>query len=503
MVLEIFRGRPATDMSQRRWKGSLWLLIAYSCAVSLSHIHQGTLSVDGTRYAHIAREILERHDWFRLWDEFMGRPYANKPPILFWLTAISFQAFGYSTFSARLPGALFAALSIVLMWMLGLQLGGRRVAWASALLFSLHAMFFRAVTELSFEGMLVCGGILLLMSFSHALGETKPHRRFVAGFGLGSFLMLAAKPPFFILVTISSVMVFLWSKKIRRLGPFLLSAAPAMFLLLVWYGLYNRDVVQVVIDNQLFRPLYHPHGWMVSVISWGRDMLYYAPLSIISLLVIARGLRWSEVWRPRTVTHERRQLLVLWSMLIVPIVLLVEARGPYLMIPFIGLAIVSAQVIAPRIPEHILVSVIPSVVVVLALVPAIGNMRVHRTSALVGFFRLFPQYLDSSICVCVDGESRPTSRATKKRAQLLLDLEFGRTLPVVSSRQLPLREMQAGSVIVAEPWCARRLEQTSLPLRLKAEKRAVKAFELTSKPEVDSSYSPEPDLLPGQEESDH
>jgi len=44
--------------------------------------------------------------------------YFEKPPLLYWATALSFRIFGLSEWSARLPNALAALLTVLLLYLL-------------------------------------------------------------------------------------------------------------------------------------------------------------------------------------------------------------------------------------------------------------------------------------------------------------------------------------------------------------------------------------------------
>jgi len=67
---------------------------------------------DYLRYAEVGREILEFDDWVMLYLN--GSIYVDKPPLHFWLIALSYKLFGVNPFAARLPSAL-AALGGVLL----------------------------------------------------------------------------------------------------------------------------------------------------------------------------------------------------------------------------------------------------------------------------------------------------------------------------------------------------------------------------------------------------
>ena len=54
----------------------------------------GLMDPDEGRYAEIAREIFVRRDW--LIPHLNLLPYLEKPPLVYWLTALSFKGLGYT-----------------------------------------------------------------------------------------------------------------------------------------------------------------------------------------------------------------------------------------------------------------------------------------------------------------------------------------------------------------------------------------------------------------------
>lgn len=82
---------------------------------------------DESRYAEISREMLESGDW--VVPTRLGKPYLDKPPLLYWLTAASYRVFGVSETSARLVPALAAFATIAVTCVLGARLLGPVAAW--------------------------------------------------------------------------------------------------------------------------------------------------------------------------------------------------------------------------------------------------------------------------------------------------------------------------------------------------------------------------------------
>ena len=70
------------------------------------------------RYAQIAKEMVQTGDW--LHPQLMGIYHYHKPPVTYWLTALSYKAFGVSPFSARFLLQVAVLLQIWLVYRLAL-----------------------------------------------------------------------------------------------------------------------------------------------------------------------------------------------------------------------------------------------------------------------------------------------------------------------------------------------------------------------------------------------
>jgi len=88
---------------------------------------------DYMRYAEVGREILESGDWVIM--HLNGRIYVDKPPLHFWLIALSYKIFGVTPFAARLPSSL-AAIGFVLLtfFFVKRRFGSTRMAFMAAVM---------------------------------------------------------------------------------------------------------------------------------------------------------------------------------------------------------------------------------------------------------------------------------------------------------------------------------------------------------------------------------
>ena len=89
---------------------------------------------DEGRYAEIPREMLAMSDW--VIPHLNGLAYAEKPPLQYWATALSYRVFGFNEFAARLYCALCALGTIALVWLIARREGGSQCAWRAAAVLS-------------------------------------------------------------------------------------------------------------------------------------------------------------------------------------------------------------------------------------------------------------------------------------------------------------------------------------------------------------------------------
>jgi len=89
-----------------------WILLAGFCAFLFFYGLRsfGLIGADEPRYAQVAREMLERHDWIT--PTLGGVAWLEKPVLYYWETILCYRIFGVSDWAARLPSAGNATLMI-------------------------------------------------------------------------------------------------------------------------------------------------------------------------------------------------------------------------------------------------------------------------------------------------------------------------------------------------------------------------------------------------------
>ena len=100
------------------------LIVAIGFLALSAHISDAPLiDWDEATYAEVAHEAVQNHDYLNLtWN---GDPYLKKPPMLFWMIALSFNTFREGEIAARVPSMLLGTLTMVLLYLAASAVAGR------------------------------------------------------------------------------------------------------------------------------------------------------------------------------------------------------------------------------------------------------------------------------------------------------------------------------------------------------------------------------------------
>src|SRR5262249_28825738 len=147
----LFPGSPDTDTRIRRV--SLLVVLLLPAALLYPTLGFHLLEPDEGRYAQIPKEMLLRGEW--VVPTLQGEPYLDKPPLMYWLVALSYRVFGVSPEAARLMPALCVHLTILAVYLLGRRSLGERAAFWAAVLLAVAPGFVGIARLLLLDGLLV------------------------------------------------------------------------------------------------------------------------------------------------------------------------------------------------------------------------------------------------------------------------------------------------------------------------------------------------------------
>jgi len=130
----------STRAERARRSTNVLALVAFCAFLFFAGVQiVGLIGPDEPRYAQVAREMLERHDWVTptLW----GQPWLEKPPLFYWGAMLAYKSTGEVTgWAARLPSAALSTLMVFFIYVWarhfrrGMQLDAALITAASVII---------------------------------------------------------------------------------------------------------------------------------------------------------------------------------------------------------------------------------------------------------------------------------------------------------------------------------------------------------------------------------
>ncbi|MFO0811709.1 MAG: glycosyltransferase family 39 protein [Gemmatales bacterium] len=193
-----------------------WLLV--------TNLDSPLMEPDESRYAEIPRLMLRTGDWIT--PRLQGKPYNDKPPLVYWLIGASYWTFGVSIEAARLVPAVAGWLTLMIVYLWTRRYLGRKMANYSAFIMLTMIGYLALMRMLLLDGVLSFLVIGSLLAGHHALSQRRH-----AGWWLVSAIIcglgVLAKGPVAIVLVTPCLFMLRWLD--RR-------TTPMTFLDAVWYG---------------------------------------------------------------------------------------------------------------------------------------------------------------------------------------------------------------------------------------------------------------------------
>jgi 4-amino-4-deoxy-L-arabinose transferase-like glycosyltransferase len=148
----------------KREAASVAIVAAITGMICLFHLGAyGLWEPDEGRYAEIARETLVLHDLVVPHLNYV--PYIEKPPLLYWLTALAMRLFGINEFAARSVNAAAAFATVMFVNLFARRAIDSRHALWSSLILSTSVLFALMAQVLTTDMLLTSAVTLALFAF--------------------------------------------------------------------------------------------------------------------------------------------------------------------------------------------------------------------------------------------------------------------------------------------------------------------------------------------------
>jgi 4-amino-4-deoxy-L-arabinose transferase-like glycosyltransferase len=171
--------------------GKKWLLLFPVLIVYLVGMFTDVMEIDAAQYATMSLEMTQTGNFLELHSR--GDDYIDKPPLIFWTSALSFNLFGASNFAYKLPSILFTILGLFSTYRLGRMYYGRWTGYFSTLILASCYAWFQFNQDVRTDAILAGCTIFAVWQLAEYALTKKIASLLLAGVGIAG-AMLAKGP---------------------------------------------------------------------------------------------------------------------------------------------------------------------------------------------------------------------------------------------------------------------------------------------------------------------
>lgn len=314
----------------------VWLLIGFTALVLFFNLNSWSVTESSeARYAEISKEMVDTGDWIH--PQLMGIYHYHKPPMTYWITAVSYKIFGVTPFAVRFFLQISILLQIFLIYKIGIFIfSNTRSAFLSAMLYASFPVVIIGGRALTTDSYLATFVLLALYFWFGYLKNSK--NTFLIGAFLALGLGFLTKGPVVWIVPVVLWVVYLFQKKkkpvISKAGFF------GIFLMLVsgfsWFvWLYIED--SRFLDYFVFK--HTIQRFATDTFSRSQPFWFYIAV------LIATAFPWFLILLGKTkeiFQSPKTRIAFLWAWVLIPVVFFSISQSKlilYILPVFSGLAL--------------------------------------------------------------------------------------------------------------------------------------------------------------------
>jgi 4-amino-4-deoxy-L-arabinose transferase-like glycosyltransferase len=270
-----------------------WLILPLLILFLLDLGGTGFLGPDEPRYASIGREMARSHDFVT--PHLDGQAWFEKPPLLYWTTAVGLLLRLPDEWGARLPVALMSIAFLLFFLQVLMREFSPRVALAATTILATSAGWlaysFAAVPDMPMTTALAAAMMI-------ALFDTRRDQGYVAGVLLGLAVLAKGFVP---LVLFAPLFLIMRGKRLTTMIGCIVVAAP-------WYLLVGERNGSIFWQEFFWK--HHVQRFLSPVLEHVQPFWYYVPVILAGLFpwIPLAGL----LFRRKTFEDVRVRSLALW-----------------------------------------------------------------------------------------------------------------------------------------------------------------------------------------------
>jgi hypothetical protein len=290
---------------------------------------------DEPRYAQIAHEMAEDGNW--ILPRHNNRIYADKPPVFFWLIALSYAVSNdVNSFAARFPSALAGVLGVLLTYLIGRRLKSPRAGFISALVLATTVEYFWLGRRVNLDMTLTCFILGALFFFYKGYQDKAPRLYYLSYLFIG--LATLTKGPVGFILPLLTIIIYGAVKKNRQgVKAIITHPGTILFFALIFAWLIpsamvgGKEYLDEIIFKQIFGRVYE---------SWSHKEPFYYYFLNFPALVIPWTLFLPSAFiygfsRTRRSQKEDVLLPMLWFITVFVFFTLCSGKRPLYLLPLI------------------------------------------------------------------------------------------------------------------------------------------------------------------------
>jgi 4-amino-4-deoxy-L-arabinose transferase-like glycosyltransferase len=267
------------ETAWKRWTILLGFAVALFFLYFFGLTRTGLLGPDEPRYAAIGRTMAQTGDWVtpRLW----GKPWFEKPPLLYWMTAAAFEAGLDEDLAPRLPVALASVGFLICFFIAVRREFDLRVAFYATAVLATSAGWLAfshvAVTDLPMSAAFA-GAMLIVMRgpLADARGNRAATVRESVSAGILLGLAVLAKG----LVPLALFLPAVWFLR-HRIRDLLVIFTSAAVVALPWYAAVTWNNGAAFLEEFFWK--HHFARYVSGALMHERPLWFYVPVLVAAL----------------------------------------------------------------------------------------------------------------------------------------------------------------------------------------------------------------------------
>ncbi len=344
----------------------------------------GVIGPDEPRYAAIGREMARSGDWVtpRLW----GEPWFEKPPLVYWMTAVGIRMGLAPEVAARLPVAITGWGFLVFFYiLLALMYGPTEALYSTVILGTSAGWIAYSYVAVTDVPMGACFAAALLMSMRWVDTEPRPRPDWLAAAVTGALLGIAALAKGLVPLALFALAAWMLRRRWRELA---IVAGACVIVAAPWYVLCTLRNGPAFLSEFFWR--HHIERFASESLQHVRPWWFYIPVLLIGVFP------WTPLYsllRPSTGIDARLRFLGVWTLLAFIFFSAAQNKLPGYMIPLLpSIAILLGVSLAwarktrlPLFASALLTALSPVIVNLLPEALAVGLSRAGWPKAAWGW----------------------------------------------------------------------------------------------------------------------